>query len=119
MQMDHYHAGHRASADVDAVVQLLRYRGPDGRTALAQLLETTAEPSWIIQAYGAHFNTKDRLKARKYRWDPDLKLWWREVPDRDRAAEEWWLASNIYSPDQQHTSLGPRLIEVSASTRFL
>jgi len=119
MQMGHYHSGHRASTDVDAVIQLLRHRDPGGRPAMAQLLEATAEPSWIVQAYGAHFSTKDLLKARKYRWNPDLKLWWREVSDRDRTAEEWWLASHIYSAGQQHTSLGPKFIEVCASTRFL
>ncbi|MCG6119244.1 MAG: DNA polymerase III subunit epsilon [Blastomonas sp.] len=119
MQMDHYHAGHRASADVDAVIQLLRYCGPQGRTVLSQLLQTSAEPSWIVQACGAHFSRKDVLKSRKYRWDPDQKLWWREVPDSDRTAEEWWLASNIYSLDHRPSTMGPKFIEISASSRFL
>ena len=114
-----FHDGHRASADVDAVIQLLRHRFEDGRTALADLLECAARSSWIVRAVGADFSVKDALRARGYRWDPTRKTWWAEVTDKDRIREEFWLAANVYTPSSNAKALGPTFEEVTARTRFL
>lgn len=112
-----FHEGHRASTDVDAVIQLLRYRFGGGRTALADLLQRAARPSWIVRAIGADFSVKDLLRSRGYRWDAVRKVWWLEVADEDRTGEELWLAANVYSSSAR--ALGPSLEEISATTRFL
>ncbi|HEX8388520.1 MAG TPA: DNA polymerase III subunit epsilon, partial [Sphingomonas sp.] len=119
MQAGYFHDGHRAGADVDAVIQLLRHRGADGRTALSVLVETAAEPSWLIRAVGADFAVKDLLKARGYRWDGDRKVWWREVADVDRLGEEFWLAANVYAVAANPKRLGPEIERVTARERFL
>lgn len=119
MQAGYFHAGHRAIADVDAVIQLLRHRFDDGTTAMAELVATSAKPSWVVRAAGAHFDVKDKLKGRGYRWDGGRKVWWREIRDDDRFAEEAWLASAIYCPQARPTALGPQLEQVTARTRFL
>jgi DNA polymerase-3 subunit epsilon len=118
MQAGWFHEGHRAGADVDAVIQLLRHRFDDGRTALSALVEKAAQPSWIIRAVGADFGVKDLLRGRGYRWDAGRKVWWREVADRDRNPEEFWLAANVYSAHANPKALGPTFEEVSAFTRF-
>lgn len=118
MQAGFYHCGHRASADVDALIQLLRCRFRDGRTALAHLIEDAARPTWLFRARGADFSTKDALKARGYRWEPDLRVWWREVSDDDRHREEWWLAGNVYS-DGRAAALGPDVQRITTRNRFL
>lgn len=112
-----FHDGHRARADVDAVIQLLRHPFEDGRTALADLLERSAKPSWVVRAVGADFSVKDLLRSRGYRWDPMRKSWWTEVTDDDRMREEFWLAANVYSTSAR--ALGPTFEEISATTRFL
>lgn len=112
-----FHDGHRARADVDAVIQLLRHPFEDGRTALADLLERSARPSWVVRAVGADFSVKDLLRSRGYRWDPTRKVWWNEVADDDRMREEFWLAANVYSTSAR--ALGPTFEEISATTRFL
>lgn len=112
-----FHDGHRASADVDAVIQLLRHRFEDGRTALADLLERSNQASWVVRAVGADFSVKDLLRGRGYRWDAGRKVWWTEVPDEDRSREEFWLAANVYSTSAK--ALGPTFEETSAHTRFL
>jgi DNA polymerase III subunit epsilon len=112
-----FHDGHRAGVDVDAVIQLLRHPFEDGRTALADLLERSARPSWVVRAVGADFSVKDLLRSRGYRWDPSRKTWWTEVTDDDRMREEFWLAANVYSTSAR--ALGPTFEEISAKTRFL
>lgn len=119
MQAGWFHEGHRAGADVDAVIQLLRHRFEDGRTALSALLEKAAQPSWIVRAVGADFSVKDLLRGRGYRWDAGRKVWWREVADPDRTPEEFWLAANVYARHANPKALGPSFEEVSAFTRFL
>jgi len=119
MQAGWFHDGHRAGADVDAVIQLLRHRFGDGRTALSVLLEKAAQPSWIVRAVGADFGVKDLLRGRGYRWDAGRKVWWREVADQDRSPEEFWLAANVYSGPANPKALGPTFEQVSAFTRFL
>ncbi|TPG52034.1 hypothetical protein [Sphingomonas glacialis] len=39
VQAGFYHCGHRASADVDTLIQLLRHSDGAGRTALAEMIE--------------------------------------------------------------------------------
>lgn len=112
-----FHDGHRAGADVDAVIQLLRHPFEDGRTALADLLESSASPSWVVRAVGADFSVKDLLRSRGYRWDPVRKTWWTDVTDDERGREEFWLAANVYSTSAR--ALGPTFEEISATTRFL
>ena len=119
MEAGWFHEGHRAGADVDAVIQLLRHRFENGRTVLSVLSEKAAQPSWIVRAVGADFGVKDLLRGRGYRWDAGRKVWWREVADRDRTPEEFWLAANVYSGHANPKALGPSFEEVSAFTRFL
>lgn len=119
MQAGWFHEGHRAGTDVDAVIQLLRHRFDDGRTALSVLLEKAAKPTWIIRAVGAGYGVKDLLRGRGYHWDPGRMVWWREVTDLDRTPEEFWLAANVYSAHANPKALGPTFEEVSAFTRFL
>jgi DNA polymerase-3 subunit epsilon len=119
MQNGFYHGGHRASADVDALLQLLRHRRQDGRTALSVMIENAVRDTWIIRALGAAFEVKDQLRARGYRWDADRKTWWREVEDEDRLGEEWWLAGNVYDMAANPRALGPEIERVTSRNRFL
>lgn len=118
-QAGFFHDGHRAAADVDAVIQLLRHRFEDGRTALSVLMERSSRPSWIVRAVGADFGAKDVLRSRGYRWDSVRKNWWIEVDEEARSSEEYWLAANIYCPTANPRAMGPTFEEITARTRFL
>lgn len=118
MQCGFWFEAHRADADVDAVIGLLRHRFQDGRTALAELVDRAERTSWLIRARGAAFEVKDRLRARGYRWDADRKVWAREVSDEDRLAEEFWLAANIYGLDANPRALGPEVLEIDRWSRY-
>lgn len=86
---------HRAMADVVSLVHLLAHRIDDSRTVIGHILESAARPNWRVDAVGAPFETRTRLKARGYRWDAGRKLWWIEVADDVREAEEAWLAEQV------------------------
>ncbi|MBA3578135.1 MAG: DNA polymerase III subunit epsilon [Sphingomonas sp.] len=109
---------HRASNDVDAVFVLLSHKFPDGRTALADLIARSATPSVIVDAIGAHYDVKEALRLRGYRWNPAEKVWSKQVPLPDLGQEESWLDRHVYGPDRRSSGTGPRLTQVDARTRF-
>ncbi|MGP7795620.1 3'-5' exonuclease [Sphingomonas sp. CLY1604] len=115
-----YHNGHRASADVDALIQMLRHRDGDGTTALAEMVAMGARDSFVVRAKGAHFDMKDELRARGYRWDASdgMKVWWREVDRDDLVQERFWLAANVYAMEAKPASTGPLVERVTARERF-
>ena len=113
-----FFGAHRASDDVDAVVALLGHLLPNGRTVLAELVERSSAPSMRIEAIGANIDVKDDLKSRGYRWDPDSKVWWKEVTAEDLPDEQSWLGHHVYGAGNGARTYGPRIIEVSARERF-
>jgi DNA polymerase III subunit epsilon len=119
LQYGYYHCGHRASADVDALIQMLRHRNGEGRTALSELIERGAASSWLVRATGAHFDLKDPLRDQGFSWDPDLKVWAKEVSDHELMPTQFWLAANVYSVAARAKALGPELIRITPRTRFL
>ncbi len=94
---------HRALDDADALLHLVSHPvdGPaaDGAgapTYLRELLDNARKPARRVIAAGAPFETKDALKSRRYRWDPDARAWWREVEEDAWPEEQAWLASQVY-----------------------
>ena len=71
-----------------------------------------------VEACGADYAVKDALRARGYRWNADLKVWWREVTADALTAEEFWLARHVYAPEYRSRAMGPRLVEVTARERY-
>lgn len=121
LQRGYYHCGHRASADVDALIQMLRHEDAAGQTALSEMIKTGSKPTWIVRARGAHFDLKDELRARGYRWDAadDRKVWWREVADDQLVQEQFWLAANVYAAEARPQKICPEVVRVTPRTRFL
>ncbi len=117
-QAGYFHDGHRAAADVDALLQLLQHQSTDGTTVLAELVGRAEAPSWIVRADGAAFAAKDVLRDRGYRWDADRRVWWIEVEDQGRTAEEFWLARNVYAAGMGARAMGPDFEQVTAAERF-
>lgn len=112
------HGGHRALNDVDATIAILASES-DGRTAISEMVGNAASPAWLVTAVGASFATKDVLRTRGYRWNAAIRCWQREVPDRERQTEEFWLARTVYCDDANPQAFGPRIEAVDPATRFL
>ena len=118
-QIGFFYGAHRAEADVDAVIALLQHEMPDGRPALAELIERSARPSIRFEAIGADFGVKDDLRGRGYRWNAASKVWWRDVPEDDEMDEEFWLARHVYAFDKRAKASGPRKAPITCRERHL
>ncbi|MCC6928025.1 MAG: hypothetical protein IT359_03430 [Gemmatimonadaceae bacterium] len=95
-----FYEAHRADEDVYAGIHLLATPFEDGVVPMRLLLENARRPVWRVCATGAPFESKDALKARSYKWNPQKSVWWRDVPDAERADEVRWLEEAVYKrPD--------------------
>ena len=86
-----FYPGHRAASDCWALTWLLSQRARDGRLYRWHLVEQVRSPRWRIFAEGAPNAVKDRLKSRGYRWNPERRLWWRDIRREDEQDERLWL----------------------------
>lgn len=96
MQMGWFYDAHRASTDVTALLHLLDHRLPSGGTILKAAVEAATAPSWIIDAVGAPFESKDMLKNRGYRWNAKARHWSKEVPHLAFDDEYEWIVVQVY-----------------------
>ena len=93
---------HRALADCEVGVWLLSQHLPGSeRRVLAVLRENARKKTVRLWAASAHFERKDELKARGYRWMPEwshgiARAWWTEVAPEKVEAELDWLRDTIY-----------------------
>ena len=54
-------------------------------------------PSYKLRATGSPFDSKDRLKARGYRWDGDAKVWFCSLGSEAALTDELaWLKAEVY-----------------------
>ena len=102
---------HRAAADVVSLAHMLAWRMPDGRPAMAALLDSAARSSVRIDATGAPYAAKDALKERRYRWDPVARTWWTEVAEADVEQERCWLEAHA-------ECRAPAMTVMTARTRY-
>ena len=93
---------HRALADCEAGVWLLAQRLPvSGETVLAAMRRQALKNTVRIFAVGAPFESKDLLRARGYRWMPEMRdaierSWWTELEPEQVDAELDWLSEQVY-----------------------
>ncbi|WP_226698518.1 3'-5' exonuclease [Qipengyuania flava] len=113
-----FYDAHRAQGDVDAVIQLLRHERTDGRPLLYELDDKSSSYSYLFEAVGSAFSTKDMLRMRGYRWDPKEQVWWREVFEADFVAEQSWLEIEVYAHDKGARAMGPRVTRRDAYSRY-
>lgn len=97
-----YYKAHDAEADINALIHLLHKS-----TSSVELFETAAKSQWRVFAVNFPRGKNDELKARKYRWDPDVVMWWCGFSELEDANSEIdWLASN-YKIEPQIFELKP------------
>ncbi len=109
MECGFFHTGHRAEADILALLHLLAHRCPDDTTILGRLIARAEAATVSVEARGAAFALKDALKARGYRWHVAESYWWIEVTEPDLIAEQLWLQRRGCRP--------PRTVPVTSTDR--
>ena len=93
-----FYEAHRAETDCWALLELLNAVLPQSQQpALLRLLESLNQPQVRLYATGSPFDAKDLLKARGYRWAPEIKCWHRQLGgDKPLQEELSWLKSRVY-----------------------
>lgn len=87
-----YFDAHRAMNDVEATLNLLIESG-----RMQELYATTMLPSYEIWAHGSPYESKDRLRSRKYKWAADSKCWMKSGIYPFQLDEELaWLKKEVY-----------------------
>ena len=105
---------HRALNDVDALLNLLTFT--DARTGKGYLSELylNANRSQVkVIASGAPFETKDTLKAKGYRWDPEMRAWNKVIYTDLVPKEVEWLEGEIY-----RGKFSGRLVAIPVTEQF-
>ena len=96
-----FYDGHRAVDDCRVGIHVLASRGPAGELPFAQLLASARRSTCRVWAVASPFECKDRLKARRYRWndgsDGRPKAWFTDVPESDLERELAWLEEMVYA----------------------
>jgi DNA polymerase-3 subunit epsilon len=99
-----FYDAHRAQVDCHALLQVLSAPLTDGQTGLARLLAGAGQTRYKLRATGAPFESKDKLKARGYRWDGEARVWWCSLASQDLLeAECVWLKAEVY--DRRNASV--------------
>lgn len=101
-----FYTGHRAITDCLAGLHALAQPLPDvGGTGFSHLVENARAKQVRIYAERSPFETKDRLRARGYRWNTGEngkpKAWYIDIDDADSATELAWLKEHIFHRDVQ------------------
>ena len=92
-----HYAGHRASIDCHALLEVLQSELPiSGNKVMKILLEKARIPEFKVWALNAPFDNKDKLKERGYRWDGERKTWNGFVAQTELTAETDWLTNDVY-----------------------
>jgi DNA polymerase-3 subunit epsilon len=92
-----FYDAHRAQVDCHALLQVLAMPLGDGQTGLARLLAGAGQTRFKLRATGAPFESKDKLKARGYRWDSEARVWWCSLASEALLdAECDWLRAEVY-----------------------
>lgn len=115
-KLGYFYDGHRAIFDCWATLNLLlRETG-----AFDELKHNVRKKQTLICAENAHFDKKDLLKSRNYRWSDGAnklpKCWWTVVDSDLLQDEKSWLDAEIYGCDDKSNSLPQK--EITARNRY-
>lgn len=113
-----FYDAHRALTDCHALLQVLAQPLSDGRTGLRTLIEGAQNTRYKLSATGSPFETKDKLKARGYRWDGENRAWWCALTSQEALqAECQWLKAEVYGGRKARVELEAQDSRVQFSGR--
>lgn len=99
-----FYNSHNAIADIDATLHLLRES-----KKMDELLSNAVKSDYHVFAVGSQRDENPLLKSRRYRWNPELTVWWKSTPDITAAENERdWLNKNLKKVDPQFFEIEPQ-----------
>jgi DNA polymerase-3 subunit epsilon len=111
--------GHRAEVDCQVALHALALTWPgQSQPALADLRENALITQVQLWAVNSPFDSKDALKARGYRWNPELRAWHTTLPEEQLDGEKDWLASNVYARELRRGPVTLRAARLDSTNRY-
>ena len=108
LELGLFYDAHRAEMDCHALLAVLTAPLPKDPAshALATLIAASRQPAYRLSATGAPFESKDRLKARGYRWNGEQRVWQTRIgSDAALETELQWLREQVYGARQASVAL--------------
>lgn len=68
-----------------------------------ELIQRSYLRNYKFEATGAPFEVKDKLKERRYRWDAQARVWFKEISEDKLDEEREFLSVEIYRGNSRHT----------------
>ena len=118
-----FYDAHRAQVDCHALLRVLSSplqaeQSEGSSTGLQQLFKAAENARTVVKAFGSPFETKDKLKARGYRWDAEARVWYTAVQSAEALdAEAEWLKSEVYGGRAARIGLETQDARVQFSSR--
>lgn len=118
-----FYDAHRAQVDCHALLRVLSSplqsdTSEHSSTGLQQLFKASENARTVVKAFGSPFETKDKLKARGYRWDAEARVWYTAVKSAEALdAEADWLKSEVYGGRSARIGLETQDARVQFSSR--
>jgi len=69
---------------------------------LEELIRRSYLREFLVSATGSPFESKDVLRARGYRWNPDARVWAKALMEDEMEEERAFLASEVYKGPSRH-----------------
>lgn len=113
-----YYEGHRALTDCKALLNLLLKKAPDDEnlTYLELLYRNYKKIDFMVIAQKTTYDKKPFFNENEFSWEPDLKLWYKNLPDQDESIELLQkLIEEVYSDKRASAEV----IEVSPDKKFM
>ena len=118
-----FYDAHRAQVDCHALLRVLSSplqaeQSEGSSTGLQQLFKAAENARTVVKALGSPFETKDKLKARGYRWDAEARVWYTAVKSAEALdAEAEWLKAEVYGGRAARIGLETQDARVQFSSR--
>lgn len=72
---------------------------------LKELIIRSYEREYVIKAVYSPFESKDVLRLRGYRWDPEERVWGKVIGETALADERKFLAEQVYRGEPKHREI--------------
>jgi len=69
---------------------------------LKELIARSYEREVVVKAVNSPFESKDVLRARGYRWDPNERCWGKVIAESGLNDERQFLAADVYKGEPRH-----------------
>ena len=69
---------------------------------LEELIRRSYLGEYLVSATGAAFETKDILRINGYRWNPEARVWAKNLLEDELEEERKFLATEVYKGDTRH-----------------